>query len=102
MATATVTSTSSQLVIQFATGVQGNGDDQLNQPSGLILNGDNLIVADCSNRRLKVMIASTGAFIRHVGGGEAAFFGGTGYPRGMSLDRVYKGMAMINSLVPVD
>ncbi len=33
------------------------------------------------------MTASTGAFIRHFGGGGAAIFGGTGHPHGISLDR---------------
>ena len=48
-------------------GTQGSGDGQFKYPSGLIVNGDEVLVIDYGNHRVQVF-GLDGSFVRQWGG----------------------------------
>ena len=49
-------------------GSEGTGDGQLRSPRGVLVNGDELLVADCGNHRISVFERATGRWLRHLTG----------------------------------
>jgi DNA-binding beta-propeller fold protein YncE len=70
-------------------GVEGKGDNQLNQPRGIWIdiNYKEIYVCDCNNHRISVFSSVTLAHIRHIGRGiQGTSLGCLNYAVGLCLD----------------